>query len=58
MRCDLFEYLLEEWKVGHSHVIGFMNAIRHILDIRRICSAIAKYNKVRISAIRYLRSKN
>ena len=32
---DFVEYLQDEWKVGFSGVIGYLNSIGHILDYRR-----------------------
>ena len=44
MLSDFVEYLQKERKPIHFGVIGYMNTIRHILDFRRSCSAIAKKN--------------
>ena len=33
---DFVEYLKSDWSVGYSGIIGYMNAITHFLDYRRI----------------------
>ena len=32
---DFVEYLKEKWEVGYAGIIGYMNAIAHVLDFRR-----------------------
>ena len=44
MLSDFVDYLQKEWSLGYSGVIGYMNAIGHMLDYRRSCSDIAKQN--------------
>ena len=33
---DFVDYLRKKWNVGYSGVIGYMNALSHLLDFRRI----------------------
>ena len=35
MLSDFIEYLQNEWKIGYSGIIGYMNALGHLLDFRR-----------------------
>ena len=35
MLSDFIEYLQNEWKIGYSGIIGYMNAIGHLIDFRR-----------------------
>ena len=39
-----FEYLQNEWKIGYSGIIGYMNALGHLLDFRRTFSNSASEN--------------
>ena len=32
---DFVEYLQNEWKIGYSGIIGYMNALGHLLEFRR-----------------------
>ena len=41
---DFVEYLQNEWKIGYSGIIGYMNALGHLLDFRRIFSNSASEN--------------
>ena len=36
---DFIEFLKETWKVGFAGIIGYMNAISHVLDFRRMDDA-------------------
>ena len=38
MLSDFVEYLQNEWEIGYSGIIGYMNALGHLLDFRRTCS--------------------
>ena len=44
MLSDFVEYLQIEWKMGNSGIIGYMNAIGHMLDHRRSSSSFPKEN--------------
>ena len=44
MLSDFVEYLQNKWKIGYSGIIGYMNALRHLLDFRRIFSHSASEN--------------
>ena len=38
MLSDFFEYLKNEWKIGYSGLIGYMNALGYLLDFPRTFS--------------------
>ena len=38
MLSDFVEYLQNEWKIGYSGIIDYMNALGHLLDFRRTFS--------------------
>ena len=38
MLSDFVEYLQNKWKIGYSGIIGYMNALVHLLDFRRTFS--------------------
>ena len=38
MLSDFVEYLQNEWKIGYSGIIGYMNALVHVLDFRKTFS--------------------
>ena len=38
MLSDFVEYLQNEWKIGYSGIIGYMNALVHLLDFRKTFS--------------------
>ena len=44
MLSDFVEYLQNEWKIGYSGIIGYMNALDHLLDFRRTFSHSASEN--------------
>ena len=44
MISDFVKYLQEDWKVGYSGVIGYMNSLSHALDFRRITFTVANQN--------------
>ena len=44
MLSDLVDYLQNEWKIGYSGIIGYMNALGHLLDFRRTFSHSASEN--------------
>ena len=44
MLSDFVEYLQNEWKIGYSGIIGYMNALGHLLDFRRTFSNSASEN--------------
>ena len=39
-----FEYIQNEWKIGYSSIIGYMNALGRLLDFRRTFSNSASEN--------------
>ena len=41
MLPDFVEHLQNEWKIGYSGIIGYMNALGHLLDFRRKFSNLA-----------------
>ena len=41
---DFVEYLQNEWKIGYSGLIGYMNAVGHLLDFQRTFSNSASGN--------------
>ena len=44
MLSGFVEYLQNEWKIGYSGIIGYMNALDHLLDFRRTFSHSASEN--------------
>ena len=44
MLFDFVEYLQNELKIGYSGIIGYMNALGHLLDFRRTFSNSASEN--------------
>ena len=44
MLSDFVEYLQKQWKIGYSGIIGYMNAVGHLLDFRRTFSNSASGN--------------
>ena len=44
MLSDFIDYLQHEWKIGYSGIIGYMNALGHLLDFRRKFSHSASEN--------------
>ena len=44
MLSDFVEYLQNKWKIGYSGIIGYMNALGHLLDFRRTFSNSASEN--------------
>ena len=44
MLSGFVEYLQREWKIGYSVIIGYMNALGHLLDFRRTFSNSASEN--------------
>ena len=44
MLSDFVEYLQNGWKIGSSGIIGYMNALGHLLDFRRTFSNSASQN--------------
>ena len=54
MLSDFVEYLQTEWKLGYSGVIGYMNAINHMLDYRRSSDICKKSLPVFIASEIYL----
>ena len=44
MLSDFVEYLQYDWKIGYSGIIGYMNALGHLLDFRRTFSHSASKN--------------
>ena len=44
MLSDFVEYLQNKWKIGYSGIIGYMNALVHLLDFRRTFSNSASEN--------------
>ena len=44
MLSDFVEYLQNGWKIGYSGIIGYMNALGHLLDFRRTFSNSASQN--------------
>ena len=44
MLSGFVEYLQKEWKIGYSVIIGYMNALGHLLDFRRTFSNSASGN--------------
>ena len=42
--ADFVEYLQNEWKIGYSGLIGYMNALGHLLDFQRTFSNSASEN--------------
>ena len=44
MLSDFVEYLQNKWKIGYSGIIGYMNALVHLLDFRRTFSNSASKN--------------
>ena len=44
MLSDFVDYLQNEWKIGYSGIIVYMNALGHLLDFRRTFSNSASEN--------------
>ena len=44
MLSDFAEYLQNEWKIGYSCIIDYMNALGHLLDFRRTFNNSASEN--------------
>ena len=44
MLSDFVEYLRNKWKIGYSGIIGYMNALGHLLDFRKTFSNSASEN--------------
>ena len=54
MLSDFVTYLQTEWKMGYSGLIGYMNAIGHMLDYRRSAGTCARNIPVFIASEIYL----
>ena len=50
MLSDFVDYLRDDWKVGFSGCIGYMNAIGHMLDYRRFSNTCEKNLTVFVAA--------
>ena len=57
MLSDFVEYLQNEWKIGYSGIIRYINALCHLLDFRRTFSNSASGN-ICFSYIRNLFAKS
>ena len=44
MMSDFIEHLQKQWHLGYSGIIGYMNAIGHMLDYRRSCNNFEQAN--------------
>ena len=44
MLSDFVEYLQNEWKIGYSGIIGYLNALGDLLDFRRTFSNSSSEN--------------
>ena len=44
MLSDFVEHLQNDWKMGNPGIIGYMNAMGHMLDHRRSCNSFPKEN--------------
>ena len=54
MLSDFVTYLQTEWKVGYSGIIGYMNAVNHMLDYRRSSDTCKRNLSVFIASEIYL----
>ena len=54
MLSDFVTYLQTEWKVGYSGIIGYMNAVNHVLDYRRSSDTCKRNLSVFIASEIYL----
>ncbi|XP_057299140.1 uncharacterized protein LOC130629800 isoform X2 [Hydractinia symbiolongicarpus] len=45
MLSDFVDFLRDQWKVGFSGIIGYMNAIGHMLDYRRSTDVLTLINE-------------
>ncbi|XP_057289972.1 uncharacterized protein LOC130656435 isoform X1 [Hydractinia symbiolongicarpus] len=54
MLSDFVDFLRDQWKVGFSGIIGYMNAIGHMLDYRRSTGTTEKNLSVFVAAEIYL----